>query len=108
MGHLDWKDSTVVLEVAPETRPETRPKTQIDTRLKSLLVLKIQSVDLPVFIQNLEQVYCHQEGELRLELPQNWVLYWKTKENASRVLLAHPQPERWVATFALELALAEN
>jgi len=39
---------------------------------------------------------------LRQDLPRNCVLFWKTRDEESRLLLAHPQKEEWVATFALE------
>ena len=40
--------------------------------------------------------------ELRLDLPKNWAIFWKTRPEESRLLLAHPQENEWVVTAALE------
>ena len=40
-------------------------------------------------------------SELRLDLPRNWIVFWKKREGESRLLLAHPQAEEWVSTVAL-------
>jgi hypothetical protein len=40
-------------------------------------------------------------GELRVDLPREWIVFWKPRDGESRLLLAHPQPEEWVATVAL-------
>ena len=44
--------------------------------------------------------------ELRLDLPLNWIIFWKLRDGESRLLLAHPHPSEWVATAALSLAHA--
>jgi hypothetical protein len=41
------------------------------------------------------------KAELRLDLPHNWIVFWKLRDGESRLLIAHPQPEEWVATAAL-------
>jgi hypothetical protein len=46
-------------------------------------------------------VYSRLEGELRLELPNGWAVFWKEREGESRLLIAHPSAEVWVATCAL-------
>jgi hypothetical protein len=48
-------------------------------------------------------------AELRVDLPGDWTLFWKAREGESRMLVAHPESEQWVATLALSpshLALA--
>jgi hypothetical protein len=47
-------------------------------------------------------------GELRLDLPQEWSLFWKLREGESRVLVAHPSTDQWVGTLALEKPFAEK
>jgi hypothetical protein len=41
-------------------------------------------------------------AELRLDLPDSWVIFWKERTDESRLLLAHPRDGEWVATAALE------
>jgi hypothetical protein len=41
-------------------------------------------------------------GELRLSLPDAWTIFWKLREDETRLLIAHPQVDEWVATVALE------
>lgn len=65
----------------------------------SLHVTKDQRAELLGF---LEEVYLRGGSELRVDLPGNWILFWKTRESESRLLLAHPQHDEWVATLALE------
>jgi hypothetical protein len=40
--------------------------------------------------------------ELRVDLPLNWAIFWKLRDDESRLLMAHPQENEWVATAALE------
>lgn len=39
--------------------------------------------------------------ELRVDLPGDWALFWKIRAGESRMLVAHPEAEQWVATLAL-------
>lgn len=43
-----------------------------------------------------------QVPELRIALPNQWVLFWKLRQQGNRLLLAHPAPDEWVGTIALE------
>ncbi len=47
-------------------------------------------------------------GELRLDLPQEWSLFWKLKDGETRVLVAHPATGQWVGTLALERSFADQ
>lgn len=42
-------------------------------------------------------------AELRVDLPRNWIVFWKLRDGESRLLIAHPQAEEWVATAALSV-----
>jgi hypothetical protein len=96
MVYLDWKKQGIALEVKSLGR------------LGSKLSLTIREGDLADFLPALEEIYIRDEGELRLELPENWVIYWKAKESGNRVLVAHPQPDHWVATVALEREVGQK
>jgi hypothetical protein len=41
------------------------------------------------------------QSELKLELSRGWTLYFKIRDGESRQYLSHPEPDLWVATFAL-------
>ncbi len=48
-------------------------------------------------------------SEIRMDFPAGWTLFWKAREaDESRLLLAHPEKEEWVATFVLSRALLET
>ena len=96
MAYLNWKDSKVFIGTRPHSRFQT------------VLTLKLRSEDRIALLSSLEDVYYRDEGELRLDLPSNWVVFWKKREQGSRTLLAHPQKEEWVATLALEFDLADR
>lgn len=40
-------------------------------------------------------------SELRVDFPGEVTFFWKLREEESRLLLAHPEKEVWVATLAL-------
>jgi hypothetical protein len=39
-----------------------------------------------------------------VDLPREWIVFWKLRSGESRLLMAHPQPEEWVSTLALSEA----
>lgn len=96
MLYLNWIESSICIEIT------SHPTLQ--TQLK----IKVGQNELTDLLASLEETFLKQAGELRVQLPQNWVLYWKLREEGSRALLAHPEPEEWVGTIALELALAQK
>lgn len=90
MIRLDWTQSSVAQEfVSPEVLKLTLTLTQRDE-----------------LVEVLKEIFAQPDGqmihELRLDLPREWVIFWKLREGDSRFLLAHPEPEQWVATLALE------
>jgi len=90
MPYLDWKDAALHLEVTPHAR------------LKTQLTLSLGGQEVRTLIALLEDIYLGEGGELRLALPENWVLFWKRRDEESRTLVAHPQSQEWVGTIALE------
>ncbi len=47
------------------------------------------------------QVRGKTHGEVRLDLPRGWTLYWRWRSSDSRFLVAHPEKDQWVATVSL-------
>jgi hypothetical protein len=79
--------------------------------------LDLDSAELEVLVQQLEQVFAPAEQspstateghfssmvpELRVDLPDQWIVFWKKRASDTRLLLAHPEKDEWVATAALE------
>lgn len=90
MPYLDWS-STSGVTLSFDLPVRSRAKLSLNLNLQ-----EIQSLS-----SELEGLYSRNEKELRVTLPQNWVLFWKSREEGSRTLLAHPQPQDWVGTIAL-------
>src|SRR5689334_14001649 len=90
MAFLDWTNGSFSGQFVHTVGP------------KSQLVLKIQRQEQTSLIQELEGVFLRSEGELRLVLSDQWVLYWKQRESGSRALVAHPEANLWVGTIALD------
>lgn len=72
--------------------------------LESKLRLTLSAVNLAELIPQLEDLFLRDGNELRLDLPQNWIIFWKKRADESRILIAHPNPGEWVATAALEIS----
>lgn len=89
MSYLNWTDKPI--------RQTVEPYSSFQTHLK----LELKASEILTLSSSLESVFVHQGAELRLELPQSWLLFWKIREEGSRILLAHPEAEHWVATIAL-------
>jgi hypothetical protein len=96
MPYLNWKEKTLKLEM--KVHSETR--TALKLSLTDDLIQDLAS--------NLEELFSTKAGELRLQLPDNWVLFWKMREEGGRALVAHPNPEEWVGTLALEPSWGEK
>lgn len=67
-----------------------------------LLRLTLGPKALEELVLRLEELQAPPAAELRVDLPEGWILFWKKREEESRLLIAHPQPGEWVATAALE------
>ncbi len=94
--YLDWKNQNLSLEIVPHKRFKTQLTIKIKAEAPEIL---------DTFCDALKGVYLELEGdggELRLELPHRWDLFWKLRESGSRALLAHPESEQWVGTLALD------
>jgi hypothetical protein len=93
--YLNWKSGAVRQEVQPH--PE-QPR-------RMLMRLELDEAGRAALAPLLREVYAEDGGELRLDLPREWVVFWKRREGESRLLLAHPAEDQWVATIALEANL---
>jgi hypothetical protein len=93
MPYLNWRDAELKQEVCTAEESGSAREFQLRLTLGADQVREL----LPF----LEEIY-HEEGpELRIDLPAEWILFWKIRQGESRLLMAHPQPEEWVATFAM-------
>ncbi len=95
MPFLDWGESSLVLQSSQKSARETQ------------LVLGLTEAHVAELTQELLEIYTSSEtisrSELRLVLPQGWVLFWKARSEGSRLLLARPNHEEWVGTVALPI-----
>ena len=95
MPYLNWK-----------TAPVHQDVTHLDARSPGqkefLLELAMNRDSLNELLSMLEDVFLQGGPEFRLDLPREWIVFWKNRDGESRLLIAHPQPEEWVTTIALE------
>jgi hypothetical protein len=95
MAYLNWKASPLTKRVAPHLDPGRRePGYVLDLEIGREAARELASA--------LSEVLVPGRGELRLDLPDEWIMFWKWREDESRLLLAHPQAEEWVTTVALD------
>jgi hypothetical protein len=90
MPYLNWRNAPIRQEVGPH------PKREFS------LKIGIPAVSFPELVERLEDLFGEDGAELRVDLPEEWILFWKIREEESRLLMAHPQKTEWVATAALE------
>ena len=72
-------------------------------------ILQVAHVEIPSLISGIEALERETEAqgeglsspELRVDLPEEWILFMKVREGESRLLIAHPEPKQWVVTAAL-------
>lgn len=101
MPYLNWKKTELLLEQTPHPKHETQLKITLGTEQITELCTELE----PVFVENPNLA---NPIELRLELPSGWTLYWKLKSGSSRMSLAHPQPQEWVAAVIFNPAHAQK
>ena len=89
MAHVNWKTRAIGLTKLPH------PTNQ------SQLELALTAEHLVELGESLAEAFAPGGAELRLELPGNWTVYWKIKTGLSRLQLAHPAADHWVATVHL-------
>ncbi len=94
MPFLNWKSQPI--DVSQESAPRWGTRVTIALPPEQRAALE----------KSLED--CLQVGgkELRVDFPKGWSIFWRIREEtgeaSSRVLLAHPDPEQWVASVLLE------
>lgn len=98
MPYLNWKTSKLGLSRTSHPRFQN----QLELSLDAAALQELRNELAAVFSTE----GASQRTELKLELPQNWTLYWKAKEGLSRMQLAHPQTDHWVATVQLSAEVA--
>lgn len=101
MSHLNWRELSLFQTIEPKN-PQG-PRSGRDQFRLQITWDAVQSL-----IPHLEEVYLKEENELRVSLPNEWVLFFKKRESENRALLAHPQPGVWVTTVALERLFAQK
>jgi hypothetical protein len=90
MPYINWKAR------------DTQKRLDAHEDARSTLSLDLSEEERGLLLPFLDQLFFHAGSELRLDLPNNWIVFWKIRETESRLLLAHPQQGEWVATMALE------
>jgi hypothetical protein len=90
MAFLAWQKSAADLAVAEH------PTLQLQ------LTLRLSRDEARELAAALREVQEEPRSELRHTISGAWTVFWKLREGESRSLLAHPEPESWVATLALE------
>jgi hypothetical protein len=98
MPYLNWKTE----KVACSFERSGSSTGALESRARVTLSLKLESRLCTALAGALKPVLLDGEGELRLDLPGGWVLFWKRREEESRLLVAHPQPGEYVGTLSLE------
>lgn len=91
MPYLDWSQESA-LQLTAADHPELG--TQLEMTLSPALAERLG--------QDLQSTFTSGHHELRLELPARWTLFWKRASGETRLLLAHPEKDAWVATLALD------
>jgi hypothetical protein len=97
MALLNWRDAQIKVETSTH-------KGKTECRLT------LSQISLRTLIEYLNnEVYGHEiSSEMRMYLPSGWTLFWKKKEGESRAVVAHPEPDHWVGTLALEDSYSED
>lgn len=96
MPYLNWKNSTsqqLVQDVLTAQASGGSREFQLSLKLSGDLVQEL--------IPQLEDIFNQGGPELRIDLPKEWIMFWKLRTGESRVLMAHPQQDEWVSTMAL-------
>jgi hypothetical protein len=96
MPYLNWKDAALQQEVLTAEQSGGSREFQ--------LKLNLAAEQLQELIPHLQEIYEEEGAELRVDLPREWIMFWKLRVGESRLLMAHPQPEEWVSTMALSAA----
>jgi hypothetical protein len=96
MPYLNWKNATsqqLAQDVLTAQASGGTREFQLSLKLSGDLVQEL--------IPQLQDIFDQGGPELRVDLPKEWIMFWKSRAGESRVLMAHPQPDEWVSTMAL-------
>jgi hypothetical protein len=103
MPYLNWKDAQLGLSVQPQ--PSSSRGGHQEKHLLSVSMTQSSRDELLPWLAEVLKTGASASGglspELRIDLPRNWILFWKLREGESRLLIAHPEAEEWVTTAAL-------
>jgi hypothetical protein len=99
MPYLNWKERS--------TGHSMRP-LPAGGEGRSHMDLVFSSEDIAILVPYLEEIFLRGGYELRMDLANGWTVFWKSRESGSRLLLAHPEHQEWVATVALETELGQK
>jgi hypothetical protein len=100
MPYLNWKNAQST-QIEQEVLPTGGSAGSSAGSREFRLTLKLNGELLQELIPQLQDIYDHGGSELRIDLPREWIMFWKSRPGDSRLLMAHPQPEEWVSTMAL-------
>lgn len=98
MAHLDWKSESLHLR---ESEAKFGVSGGVPAKFERLLELGVSAAQRAALFGALVALKSKEGSELRLELPQGWTIFWKLREGESRLFLAHPDHDSWVATLSL-------
>ena len=93
MAYLNWSSAPAAVTVDP-SREE-----KIGVRIAGLTAEDRSELATAVAAVNRQE-----DPELRIDFPNHFTLFIKSRSDVSRFLVAHPEPEAWVGTIALSLA----
>jgi hypothetical protein len=97
MPYLNWKERSTAHSMRPLPVGSHEGRSQMD--------LGFNAEEISLLVPHLEEIFLSGGFELRMDLSDGWTVFWKSRESGSRLLLAHPEHQEWVATVALELGL---
>lgn len=93
MPYLNWRNAQIEQEVRTSGESGEAREFQLSLKLSGELLQEL--------VPQLDEIFEQNGPELRIDLPQEWLMFWKLRTGESRVLMAHPQPDEWVSTMAL-------
>src|SRR3954463_4939198 len=100
MPYLNWKSSPLKQEVKPRPNRPGEPVVMGSGADSMSMELEISAEALAAeLLPSLKGTFEEGGGELRVDLPQEWSLFWKLREGESRALIAHPAKDQWVGTL---------
>lgn len=100
MPYLNWKERVFGHSMEHPLQSELHSRARME--------LQFNQEELQLLVAQLEEIFFNGGHELRMDLPEGWIVFWKSRESGSRLLLAHPQEKEWVATAALEVELGKK